>query len=200
MTKDDWAEREARIFEAAYRLVAERGYAATSMLAVAKAARASNETLYRRYGDKRGLFARMVEENARSTRTTLEKAMLEEGDAVESLRIVSGLLLGMLMGERAISLNRAAAADETGELGRALAAGGRDAVMPLVGALMDRALSAGRIRAPSASQAAEWFVALLVGDMQVRRVNRVLAEPEPAEIEARAQAAFEAFLRLCAVG
>ena len=90
--------------------------------------------------------------------------------------------------------------DETGELGRALAAGGRDAVMPLVGALMDRALSAGRIRAPSASQAAEWFVALLVGDMQVRRVNRVLAEPEPAEIEARAQAAFEAFLRLCAVG
>lgn len=198
MTDDGWARREARIFEAAYGLIAERGYAATSMLAVARAAKVSNETLYRRYGDKRGLFARMVEANAAATKARLEEAIPPGGDALESLRFVSPLLLGMLAGERAISLNRAAAADHTGELGRALAAGGREAVMPLLGALMDGALRAGRIRAPSASQAAEWFVALLVGDIQIRRVNRVLAEPSPAGIEARAQAALEAFLLLCA--
>ena len=196
----DWQEREARIFAAAYALIAERGYGATSMLAVAKAARVSNETLYRRYGDKRGLFARMVEENARAIKAMLEEPATREGDALSGLRGVAPLLLGMLLGERAISLNRAAAADETGELGRALADGGRGAVAPLVGALAGRAMEAGSIRAPSPAQAAEWYIALLIGDMQVRRVTRVAAEPSPAEIEARAQAGFSAFLRLCAPG
>ncbi|MCO5157644.1 MAG: TetR/AcrR family transcriptional regulator [Aquamicrobium sp.] len=195
-----WQEREARIFAAAHALIAERGYGATSMLAVAKAAKVSNETLYRRYGDKRGLFARMVEDNARAIRAMLEAAVAGEGDALAGLRGVAPLLLGMLLGERAVSLNRAAAADETGELGRALAAGGRDAVAPLLGALAGRAMEAGSIRAPSAAQAVEWYIALLIGDMQVRRVTRVAAEPSEAEIEARAQAAFSAFLRLCAAG
>jgi hypothetical protein len=61
-------------------------------------------------------------------------------------------------------------------------------------------MEAGSIRAPSAAQAVEWYIALLIGDMQVRRVTRVAAEPSEAEIEARAQAAFSAFLRLCAAG
>lgn len=202
MTSDDDGRsgREASIFEAAYGLVAERGYAATSMLAIAKAARASNETLYRWYGDKRGLFARMVEENARATRARLEAALAPGGDPLECLREAAPILLAMLLGERAISLNRAAAADETGELGRALAANGREAVVPLLGVLLAGAMEAGMIRAPSPQQAAEWYVALLVGDLQVRRVNRVLAEPSADEIAARTDAAFPAFLRACAAG
>ena len=194
----DWTAREARIFEAAYTLIAERGYGATSMLAVAKAAKVSNETLYKRYGDKSGLFARMVEDNARAIRAMLEEAIAGDGDALVGLRSVALLLLGMLLGERAVSLNRAAAADETGGLGRALAAGGRGAVAPLLSALMERGIEAGLIRAPSAEQAVEWYIALLVGDMQARRVVRAAAEPSAGEIEARARAGFSAFLRLCA--
>ena len=52
--------REAAIHAAAYALLAEHGYGGTSMLRVARAARASNETLYRWYGGKDGLFTAMV--------------------------------------------------------------------------------------------------------------------------------------------
>lgn len=142
----------------------------------------------------------MVEENARATRARLEAALAPGGDPLECLRRAAPILLAMLLGERAISLNRAAAADETGELGRALAANGREAVVPLLGALLAGAMEAGVIRAPSPQQAAEWYVALLVGDLQVRRVNRVLAEPSADEIAARTDAAFPAFLRACAAG
>lgn len=138
----------------------------------------------------------MVEENARTTRARLEAALAPGGDPLECLRRAAPILLG----ERAISLNRAAAAGETGELGRALAASGREAVVPLLGALLAGAMEAGVIRAPSPQQAAEWYVALLVGDLQVRRVNRVLAEPSADEIAARTDAAFPAFLRVCAAG
>ena len=60
MRADTRARRQAQIEEVAYRLLQIRGYAATSMLAVAREASASNETLYRWYGDKNGLFTSMV--------------------------------------------------------------------------------------------------------------------------------------------
>ncbi|MCP4433742.1 MAG: TetR/AcrR family transcriptional regulator, partial [Gammaproteobacteria bacterium] len=47
--------RQYRIEEATYELLAESGYHACSMLSIAKRAKASNETLYRWYGDKVGL-------------------------------------------------------------------------------------------------------------------------------------------------
>ncbi len=56
--------RQQLIFAATYRLLAEKGYKGTSMLAVAKAAGASNETMYNWYGNKQGLLAAMIEDNA----------------------------------------------------------------------------------------------------------------------------------------
>ena len=106
------------------------------LLSIAKAAKASNETLYRWYGDKRGLFEAMVRDNADDIKTTLERAINEASDPSETLRRVAPLLLTMLLGERAILLNRAAAADPSGELGAAIAAGGRDAVQPLITSLI----------------------------------------------------------------
>ena len=58
------AERRAEIERAAYALLEENGYAGMSMLGVAKRARASNETLYRWYGNKQGLIKAMVARNA----------------------------------------------------------------------------------------------------------------------------------------
>lgn len=189
--------REARIHEAAYRLLAERGYAGASMLSIAKAAKASNETLYRWYGDKRGLFARLVAGNADAIRRELAAALAAEDDPLTSLERIAPLLLAMLLGEKAVMLNRAAASDETGELGAAIAAHGRESVAPLVEQLLGRAIEAGLVAAPGAGKATEWFLSLLIGDLQVRRVIRVLPEPGDDEIRARAQDALAAFLRLC---
>ncbi|MBR1120833.1 TetR/AcrR family transcriptional regulator [Bradyrhizobium lablabi] len=59
-TKSAALERDQRLIEVATRLFLDRGYDATSLDAVAEAARVSKPTVYARYGDKRGLFAAVL--------------------------------------------------------------------------------------------------------------------------------------------
>lgn len=189
-------QREAVIHAVAYRLVAERGYAATSMLAIAKEVKASNETLYRWYGDKKGLFQSMVEANAREVRDAFVEALEANADPAGNLSKVAPVLLTMLLSEQAITLNRAAAADLTGELGAAIGAGGRDNIAPLIVDLMRRGMDDGSLHAPSPEAAGEWFLSLLIGDLQIRRANRRLPEPNQAFVRERCASAMAAFLRL----
>jgi len=160
-------KREAAIHAAAYELLAGHGYGGTSMLRVARAAQASNETLYRWYGDKDGLFTAMVRENAAEARHLLEEALAGHGDPWEALAAVAPPFLRMILGDRAILLNRAAAADPTGALGAAISAGGREEVRPLIRRLMER-LCSGTQHNPD--QVTGWFLGLLLGDLQVRRI------------------------------
>ncbi|MBY5620534.1 TetR/AcrR family transcriptional regulator [Rhizobium leguminosarum] len=197
MREDTKTRRQAEIETAAYELLKERGYRSTSMLDIAKAAKASNETLYRWYGDKNGLFKTMVESNARATKAALNTAIADDVDPLETLGRVAPILLSMLLGDKAIALNRAAAADESGELGATIAAAGRDGVFPLIEKLIGRGFETAALAAPSAGVAAEWFLSLLIGDLQIRRVNRTLPEPSDENIRARAAAAMSAFGKLC---
>lgn len=159
--------RAAAIYAAAYDLLAQFGYGGTSMLRIARAAQASNETLYRWYGDKDGLFTAMVRENAAETRRLLDAALEGHGDPWDALTALAPVFLRMILGDRAILLNRAAAADPTGALGAAISCGGRQEIQPLISQLMAR-LCAGTQRDPG--QVTGWFLGILVGDLQVRRI------------------------------
>lgn len=193
MNERDRQDRHAAISRAAYALLAEHGYAGASMLRIATAAKASNETLYRWYGNKEGLFRAMVEDNAAETRTLLLRALERRDDPRETLERVAAVFLGMLLGDRAILLNRAAAADPTGELGAAISAGGRAQVMPLMGRVMERIHPDGDIRP---GEATGLFVSLLVGDLQIRRIIHDAPAPSPAEIDARCARSIQLFHRL----
>ncbi|RWH72400.1 MAG: TetR/AcrR family transcriptional regulator [Mesorhizobium sp.] len=197
MREDTKAARRAQIERAAYKLLKERGYGGTSMLGIAKEAKASNETLYRWYSDKKGLFKTMVENNARTTKAALDAAIRDEADPLVTLEEVAPILLSMLLGERAISLNRAAASDESGELGATIAAGGRDSVFPLIEKLIQRGLETSALAAPSARIAADWFLNLLIGDLQIRRVIHTLPVPSDKDVDSRVVAAISAFRKLC---
>ncbi len=50
-------ERRRAVLDAALTVLERQGYAGTSMLDIAREARASKETLYAWFGDKKGLFA-----------------------------------------------------------------------------------------------------------------------------------------------
>ena len=102
--------RRRDIEAVAYQVLARQGYEGTSMLAVAKAARASNETLYRWYGDKNGLFESMVRDNAAQVRKALDDMVTARQPPLAILARLAPVLLEMLLGDRAIALNRAAAA------------------------------------------------------------------------------------------
>ncbi|RWO52511.1 MAG: TetR/AcrR family transcriptional regulator [Mesorhizobium sp.] len=189
--------RRAQIERAAYKLLKEKGYGGTSMLGIAKEAKASNETLYRWYSDKKGLFKTMIENNARATKAALDEAIRDEADPLATLEDVAPVLLSMLLGERAISLNRAAASDESGELGATIAAAGRDSVFPLIEKLIQRGLESSALAAPSARMAADWFLNLLIGDLQIRRAIHALSVPSDRDVHSRVVAAISAFKKLC---
>lgn len=188
-------KRQKDIAMAAYALLETNGYAGTSMLSVAKAAKASNETLYRWYGDKQGLFAAMVQDNAAETRHLLNDALQGHKNPMDTLRTVAPVLLGMLVGDRAILLNRAAAAEPTGDLGAVIAKCGRDAVLPLLDRLIGQICDHLRTNV-SQDTARDWFLSLLIGDLQIRRAIGTLPPLEKAQIRDRASHALIAFVTL----
>mgnify|MGYP001951302007 CR=1 FL=1 len=188
------AARRAGIEAAAYDVLLEKGYKSASMLAVARRAKASNETMYRWYGDKAGLFKALVEANAADVKAQLTS--LASDDPIETLAAAAPILLSMVTGERAVALNRAAAANvaEGGELGAAIAQSGRNDIAPIIGKVIARAMDTGAIGRADPAAAAEMFIRLLIGDLQIRRVIGVVPPLNPQEVETRAAQAMRLFL------
>lgn len=193
------ARRQA-IEDAAYEVLLEDGYKAASVLAIAKRAKASNETLYRWYGNKQGLFAALVERNAEAARVFLDKALAEGRSPLAVLEALGPVLLSLVTSERAVALNRAAAGDvhDTGTLGRALADGGREALVPRIATLLARASQAGELSVGDADEAADVYISLLLGDVQIRRATGALDGLCATEVEKRAARALKLITTLYA--
>jgi len=201
MTPARTARRE-RIEEAAYAVLKEAGYKSTSVLAIARRASASNETLYNWYGSKQALFCALVEANARRARELLEDALRQGDNPLETLAALGPVLLALVTGDRAVTLNRAAAGDvsDTGTLGQTIARAGRDTIAPLVRDLLESAQRAGLILCDDPAEAAEIYISLLIGDLQIRRVIGVIDELSIREAARRSHRAFDLFIRLHAPG
>ncbi|MEQ8479644.1 MAG: TetR/AcrR family transcriptional regulator [Hoeflea sp.] len=196
MREDSRATRQAQIEQAAYQVLEQKGYAATSMLAIARKARASNETLYNWYGDKTGLFRALVVRNADAVRQMLEAALAEDAPPLATLETLGPGLLALLTSSRAVQLNRAAAADPTGELGAVIAEKGRETVAPLIGSVLERARAGGLVDYETTEEAVGLYLDLLVGDLQIRRVIGRAPAPDEAAIAVRARRALDRFLLL----
>lgn len=198
MVTEKQIERRQRIEDAAYAVLKESGYKSASLLVIAQRAAVSNETLYKWYGNKQALFRSLVEANAREAKLLLERTLHEGSDPLDALAALGPVLLSLVTSDKAIVLNRAAAGDfgDTKTLGPAIAQFGRDTIAPLVCDVLQMASLSGRIICDSPADAADIYLRLLIGDLQIRRVIGVLDELSPAEIERRAGDAMTLFLRL----
>lgn len=196
MRDENKASRQEKIEEAAYAVLEAKGYAGASMLAIARAAKASNETLYNWYGDKNGLFKALVLRNAEQVKALLEDGLRSDQQPMEILRALGPRLLALLVSPRAIQLNRAAAADPSGELGAAISERGREAVGPLIGEVLERARHEGALAFDLTGEAVALYLNLLVGDLQIRRAIGREPPLNEVEINRRAELAYDRFLRL----
>lgn len=187
--------RKQAIETAAMELLEEAGFDNLSMLAVAKRAKASNETLYRWYGDKRGLYKSLVMRNANHIRRYLETSLADATSPCEALKAFAPHLLEALTSPAAIALNRAAAADGSGELGSVLSDAGRDAVVPVLRQLIEAARQDGFLTGFQTDAAADLYLSLVLGDLQIRIVTRALPRFSEADIYVRAAQAWS-FLEL----
>lgn len=189
MREEKRAERQRQIEAAAYAVLEKKGYAGTSMLGIARAAKASNETLYKWYGDKTGLFHALVSRNADEVRRHLEAELETDHDALSILSALGPKLLHLLTGDRAVALNRAAAADGSGELGATLSKAGREAIFPLLERVFLRARQEAQLSFVSTQEAVALYLDLLIGDQQIRRVIGRLPSPSQEACIARSDRA-----------
>lgn len=190
-------ERRQRVLDAAFAEVAERGYESTTMLAVAKRAGASKETLYSWFGNKVGLFTTLIEENGERAAVRIRAALDDDGDPREVLTGFCVGLVTLLTAEQGVALNRAAMTAP--DLATILLASGRHRVGPIVEEYLARLDEQGVIAVDDPADAFTLLYGLAVRDVQIRVL---LGEDQPPqeEIVARATAAVDAFLRLTAPG
>lgn len=198
LKKDSREDREQQIFTAAYKILGEKGYKASSMLAIAKEASASNETLYAWYKNKQGLLAAMIESNAHIADRLFKQAILTKEPPSITLQKSGVAILKITTGMRAIILNRAAAADvaDGGVLGSLIAKHGRNAITPMIADVFSRAMEQGRIKKADPKEITEIYVALLVGDSQMRRVIGTADELDENVIEAHTERCIEIIFEL----
>ena len=189
-------DRRIQIETAAYGLLSLKGSRATSMLEVAKRAKASNETLYKWYGNKQGLFLSMVERSVAASRELLVSSLEGDQDLAAILDTFGPQLLQMLTSQRTIVLNRAAAGDvhDTGMLGRTITEGGRDAILPILAQVFDLSEPKGM----TGYEAAELYLDILISDLQIRRVIGVLPMLSETEVKARSDRARDIVVKLIA--
>ena len=179
MREEKRSIRQHQIETAAYKVLETKGYGGTSMLSIARQARASNETLYNWYGDKQGLFLALVTRNAAEVKSHLEAELKTDNDALSILATLGPKLLDLLTGNRAVALNRAAAADSSGELGATLSKAGRESVLPLLEQVFLRAKTEGQLTFDETGDAVSLYLDLLIGDLQIRRV--IGRQPRPSK-------------------
>ena len=106
--------QQDQIERAASAVLEDKGQVGASMLAIARAAKASDETPYDWHGDKTGLSSALARRNAAEVKAMLEDQIAAGGDAIETLGRVGPVLLDPVTGDRAVALIRATAADPTG--------------------------------------------------------------------------------------
>jgi AcrR family transcriptional regulator len=179
--------RRDHILDITLELLARHGYEGTSMHKVAGGARTSKETLYAWFGDKAGLFEALVSREAQAMNDELAAALAAEepgGDARETLVRFGTDVLTLLLGPRSLTINRAAiaAASTSPELGRILAAKGRETTRPLVQRHLTAEHRAGRLNIPDADEAFELLMGLLLRDLQVRLLIGATAAPAAKEL------------------
>ena len=194
------AGRRDRILDVAVETLAEYGYRGTTMLEVARRASASKETLYAWFGSKPGLFEAVIRRNADGVRSAVEAHLGGDAPIEDALADFGRALAGLLLGESAVAINRAAISEArtAPELARILGQAGREATLPVFARYLERCRARGALAFGDAEQAAETFIGLLLGDAQVRRLLGVAPPPDGAELERRATLATQIFLLIYA--
>ena len=192
------ARRRDDILDAATAILREKGYRDTTMLDVARRVSASKETLYSWFGNKSGLFQAVIRRNAHSVRTVLTAHLDGNAPVEQALADVGRALAGLLLGDAAVAINRAAISEVRSEpaLARILVEAGREATLPFLVRYLEQCRALDLLDFDDSLEAAETFLGLLLGDMQARRLLGVVNAPDTGEIEARARQAAGKFLRL----
>ncbi|WP_040489454.1 TetR/AcrR family transcriptional regulator [Fulvimarina pelagi] len=164
-------DRQRDVLEAVLELIV-KGQRPLSMIAVARAASCSKETLYRWFGDRDGLLIATVRWQAAKVRgIDLPNGPINSEFLLAALTRFASDWLSVLTGPTSIALNRLAIAEagsETLDLGAIVLRNGPVEMARRIAPLFVAGRASGLIAYPSESDAFSAFFGLVVGDLQIR--------------------------------
>jgi len=190
-------QKNAQILSAAGRLFREHGYGATSMDAVALAAGVSKVTVYSHFADKQKLFAAIVAfDDAERSSSWIER-FDAAGDLRGRLLRLARAVLDLLLAPDTIATHRmvAAEAGRFPEIGRTYYDNGAARLLQRLEEIFTIAMEAGELRRAPPRRAAEQFVGLIRGDLQLRAMLGVEAGVAKAAIDTVLRSGVDTFYR-----
>lgn len=182
------------ILDAARDVFLERGYGETSMDVVAQNAGVSKATVYALFASKDRLFAAVIEREGDHQTAAIDTT---DGAAVaEVLRrfAVDAAALLLSPSNTAISRTVSSEAMRSPEVGRLFYANGPERLIGRLAGYLAQAMKRGELRKANSRIAAAQFLAVIVGDLQLRLA---MGLPPPSRGEQRnvAKAGVDMFIR-----
>jgi AcrR family transcriptional regulator len=187
-----------RILDAAFSSFVEAGYAATTMLEIARRAHVSKRELYAVVGNKQEMLATCIRERSQRLRPPDDLPEPNDRASLEGALIAVGSrLLSETTQDTVVAAFRLAIAEavHAPEVAAALDQYGRRTGRAALTAITTRARDHGLLDGDPA-EVAERFSALLWGDLMTSLLLRVADPPSPEAITQRATSATAALLRL----
>ena len=176
------------------------GYGSATMDLIAAEAGVSKQTVYNHFQSKEGLFKAIIEDL-----TSTLMAPLVVRDAAKStpecvLRSLGRDVLTLMLRPSSLALYRLIVAESARfpELGGAIYAVGTGRMLTMLADYLAWETRNGRLSVSEPELAAEHFLGMLTGRMQLRALLGVAAAPDESELQRRAGHAASSFLTLYA--
>ncbi len=198
-TKDDELRLSEKIVEVATALFLKDGYGATSVEAVARAARISKRTFYHRFADKAALFAAVVHRIVAGLRPPPNVPIFEGANTEAVLHHIARMMVHATVEPTALALHRMIVSEAIRfpELAAAVTAeGSRAEAIAGISGILSREAATGRFDVADPELAAEQFIQLVIAAPQRRALGLGNAMTMD-EREKWAEAAVRLFLNGC---
>jgi TetR/AcrR family transcriptional repressor of mexJK operon len=195
--RPDLRKRRA-IQAAASRLFLARGFAGTSMQAVAQAAGVSKLTVYAHFADKESLFKAIVEARCDAYSRPERYPEYERATPRAALTAIGRNLLDLLLSPMALQLHRVMVAEgaQRRDMAKLFYEAGPERASAYFVEYLRRAHAQGKLRIDDPERAADEFQALVKGGKLHLRASLGLRPlPNAAQREAHVARAVQTFLR-----
>lgn len=185
------------ILAAAKRAFLAGGFGAVSMDAIAREAAVSKATVYAHFGSKEELFGAVIGRECERFFASFSAGELDPSDVRASLTVLGRRFLELVLSPEAIALHRIILGEVTRfpVLGEVFWRAGPERQRMQIEAYLQSATASGALSLADARLAAEQFVSLVRGDIQLRQLLRLGPELSPREIQTAVEAAVDTFIR-----
>ena len=185
------------ILAAAKRTFLAAGFGAVSMDAIAREAGVSKATVYAHFAGKEDLFGAVIERECERYFSRFSAGELDLGDVRASLTVLGRRFLELLLSPDGIALYRIILGEVTRfpELGELFWRAGPERQRLQIEGFLKSAVASGTLALADTRLAAEQFVSLVRGDVQLRNLLRLEANADQRGIGIAVEGAVATFMR-----